>query len=44
MPTTFDQQMDLAAKLNQLIGELNCEMAVLTSKYTIETWYRVDVL
>ncbi len=44
MRTTFDQQMDLVAKLNRLIGDLNCEMAVLPSKNTIETWYRVDDL
>ncbi len=44
MQSTLDQQMDLAAELNRLIGDLNCEMAVLPSKNTVGTWYRVDVL
>src|SRR5487761_2195356 len=44
MRTDLDHQLNLAAELNRLIGDLNCEMAVLPSKNTIGTWYRIDVL
>lgn len=44
MQTDLDHQLNLAAELNRLIGDFNCEMAVLPSKNTIETWYRIDVL
>ena len=44
MQTDLDHQLNLAAELNRLIGDLNCEMAVLPSKNTIGTWYRIDVL
>ena len=44
MRTDLDHQLNLAAELNRLIGDLNCEMAVLPSKNSVGTWYRLDVL
>ncbi len=44
LKTDLNHELNLAAELNRLLGDLNCEMAVLPSKRTIETWYRTDVL
>lgn len=43
MERALDRELELSTTLYRLIGELNCEVALLPTWRTIDTWSRSDV-
>jgi hypothetical protein len=43
MKSTFSREVELSAKLNCLIGDLNCEVSLLPTIRTVDTWSRHEI-